>query len=257
VRVTLVPSSIAANGGAEPCQYLITYLMNETLAIDAGSLGVYGTPAQQALVKHVLISHTHIDHTASLPIFVENAYEARSDCVTIHGSAEVLDSLRRDMFNDRIWPDFVALSKGRAPFLKFNRLEPFQPVVLQGLTITPVPVNHVVPTFGFVVSEVDSTVVIASDTAPTDDLWRVANNAPGLAAVILEAAFPNGMSELAAISKHLTPELFGREVAKLDRPVTVIAVHLKARYREQIVAELRALGLPNLEIGTFGKAYTW
>ncbi|MBV8077799.1 MAG: hypothetical protein JO284_15435 [Planctomycetaceae bacterium] len=61
MKVTLVPSSIAS-GDEHPSQYLISYLINETLAIDAGSLGLYGTPQQQAMIKHVLISHTHIDH---------------------------------------------------------------------------------------------------------------------------------------------------------------------------------------------------
>ena len=74
MRVTLVPSSIALNG-EEPSQYLISYLINDAVAIDAGSLGLYGSPRRQAAIKHVLISHTHIDHTATLPIFVENAYE--------------------------------------------------------------------------------------------------------------------------------------------------------------------------------------
>ena len=257
MRVTLVPSSIAAEAREEPVQYLITYLFNETLAIDAGSLGFFGTPQQQARVRHVLISHTHVDHTASLPIFVENAYEAKAECVTIHGSDDVLESLQRDVFNDRTWPDFVALSTGPNPLLKLERLEPFRPVVLEGLRIMPVPVDHVVPTFGFVVGDAGATVVIASDTGPTDDLWRVANAAPNLAAVYLEASFPDAMSELAARAMHLTPALFGREVGKLSRPVPVVAVHIKARYRTEIVAELHALGLSNVEIGRYGLPYDW
>ncbi len=256
MKVTLVPSSIAW-AGEEPSQYLISYLLNETLAIDAGSLGVYGTPQSQAKIKHVLISHTHIDHTATLPIFLENAYEAKADCVTVHGSDAVLASLRNDIFNDRTWPDFVALSEGIAPFLKLERLEPGQPVELEGLKITPVEVNHVVPTMGFLVEDATAAVVIASDTGPTEELWRVANAAPHLKAVFLEAAFPDAMSELAGIAKHLTPALFGLEVQKLSKPVEIIAVHIKARFRAQILTELAALGLPNLEIGEFGKAYEW
>ena len=61
--------------------------------VDAGSLGFYQSAQEQSRVRHVLITHTHIDHVASLPIFVENAYEGKADCVTVHGSAEVLDSL--------------------------------------------------------------------------------------------------------------------------------------------------------------------
>jgi ribonuclease BN (tRNA processing enzyme) len=257
VRVTVVPSSIPREGGGEPGQYLISYVINDTLAVDAGSLGFYGTPWEQARVRHVLISHTHIDHTASLAIFLENAYEAKADCVVVHGSAAVLDGLQRDLFNDRTWPDFVALSKIMPPFLKLTQLEPFRPVEIDGLTITPVPVDHVVPTFGFVISDASSTIVIASDTGPTHDLWRVANASPNLAAVFLEATFPNALAPLAAEAKHLTPAQFGVEVGKLTRPVPVIAVHLKTRFRELIVAELAALELANVELGRSGVTYEW
>ena len=75
MKVTLIPSSMSMDG-VEQNQYLISYLINDTLAVDAGGLGFYGSPEQQARVKHVLISHTHADHVASLPIFVENAFEA-------------------------------------------------------------------------------------------------------------------------------------------------------------------------------------
>jgi ribonuclease BN (tRNA processing enzyme) len=256
MRVTLVPSCITSEG-EEPSQYLISYLINETLAIDAGSLGIHGSPRKQAAVRHVLISHTHIDHTATLPIFVENAYEARSDCVTVHGSDPVLESLRRDIFNDRTWPDFVALSNGAFPFLRLERLEPGRPVELEGLRITPIPVNHVVPTLGFLIEDERAAVLIASDTGPTETLWEHANASPKLKAVYLEAAFPNALGRLAESSKHLTPALFGREAAKLTRPATIVAVHIKARYREQVLGELHELGLPNLEIGVLGKPYEW
>ena len=252
----LVPSSIVTDG-EEPSQYLISYLINDSVAIDAGSLGIHGSPSKQAKIKHVLISHTHIDHTATLPIFVENAYEGKSDCVTIHGSETVLESLRGDIFNDRTWPDFVALSEGSAPFLRLERLEPERPLELEGLKITPISVNHVVPTLGFLVEDSRSAVLIASDTGPTDLLWDHANQADHLDAVFLEAAFPNEMSELASISKHLTPALFGLEVQKLKRKAAVIAVHIKARYRKQILRELSELELSNLQIGQFGMTYDW
>lgn len=256
MKLTIVPSSVPSMG-EQPSQYLISYLINDTLAVDAGSLGLYGTPHTQAKIQHVLISHTHIDHTATLPIFLENAYEAKADCVTVHGSDAVLESLQGDIFNDRTWPDFVALSGGAAPFLKLARLEPGRPVDLEGLRITPVEVNHVVPTLGFLIEDDDVAVVIASDTGPTEELWKLANESRKLKAVFLEAAFPNALSDLARVSKHLTPALFGAEVRKLKRPTTVVAVHIKARYRAQILEELNALGLPNLEIGALGRAYTW
>ena len=103
-----------------------------------------------------------------------------------------------------------------------------------------------------------SSIVIASDTGPTDGLWKVARDRPRLKAVFLEAAFPNAMTGLANLSKHLTPAMFGEEARKLGRDdVALVVVHIKPRFRDQILAELEALNLPNLVIGRFNATYTY
>jgi ribonuclease BN (tRNA processing enzyme) len=256
VEITLLPSGFARRG-KEPGLYLTSYLVNGTLAVDAGALGVYRTPPDQARVRHVLLSHTHIDHLATLPLFVENAYEGKRDSVVLHGSEAVLDSLRRDVFNGRLWPDFIALSPPDAPFLRLAPLRAGEAVELDGLRITPVAVNHVVPTLGFILEDGTGAVVITSDTGPTEELWERANRLDNLKAVFLEAAFPNHMTRLAEISKHLTPAMFAVEVGKLRRPARVIAVHIKARFHAEIVAELTALGLDNVEVARPGQPYTF
>jgi cAMP phosphodiesterase len=253
MRVLLVPSSVSLEG--EDQQFLSSYLINDAVAIDAGSIGFFGTAQQQAKIKHVFLSHTHIDHTASLPIFLENVYEAEQDCVTIHGSREVLDCLQTDMFNDRVWPDFIRLSKEEAPFLKLHTLEAGKSIQVDGLQITPVPVNHIVPTFGFVIEDEASAIIIASDTGPTLAVWEFGNQVKNLKAVFLEATFPEAMAHLAQISKHLTPTMFAHELQKLNGRPTIIAVHIKARFLNQIVTELKALAIPDLEIGLSGTTY--
>ena len=257
MKVTLIPSSVSADG-VDQNQYSICYLINDTLAVDAGGLGFYGTPQDQAKIKDVLISHTHADHVASLPIFIENAYEGGPNPPTVHGSSHVLDSLQRDMFNGRIWPDFIAMSVNQGPFLRLNEIESGRPLTLQGLKITPIAVDHLVPTLGFIVDDGTSSIVIASDTGPTDELWKIARDETRLRAVFLEASFPNAMTGLANLSRHLTPALFGEEARKLDRPdVDLVVVHIKPRYRPQIVRELEDLGLANLSIGRFNVPYAY
>jgi ribonuclease BN (tRNA processing enzyme) len=256
MRITLVPSSVTERGLGQH-QYLTSYQINDTLAIDAGSLGFAGTAPEQARIKHVLLTHTHMDHIASLPIFVENAYEGKNHCVTIHGSEATLGCLGKDIFNDRVWPDFLRLSTDQVTLLKTAVLESDKAIELEGLRITPVPVDHVVPTFGFVVEAKDAAVVIVGDTGPTEAIWKYANRTANLKAVFLEATFPNSMAPLADASKHLTPALFAREIEKLKRPVLVVAVHIKARFQAEVIQELETLGLPNLEIGCLGKAYTF
>src|SRR5262245_2733392 len=208
-------------------QFTTSAVINETIAVDAGSLGFYLSPQEQARIRHVFLSHTHIDHVASLPIFVENAYEGKADCVTIHGSADVLDSCQRDLFNDRIWPDFIGLSKNsQKPFLKISRFDPGQTIELEGLRIRAISINHVVPTVGYLIEDAHSAVGFASDTGPTEEFWKVANETPNLKGVFIEACFPNHMSWLADVSKHLTPALLAEELKKLTRQVRLIIIHI-------------------------------
>jgi len=254
VKVTLLPSTTHDAGETAP-HYLTTYLINDALAVDAGGLGLWGTPADQARIRHVLISHSHIDHIASLPVFLENAYEGRSESVVVHASDAVLDSLRQDIFNGRVWPDFLALSPPGAPFLRLATLRPGEPVELGGLRITPVPVNHVVPTLGFLIEDESSAVVIASDTGPTEEIWERADQVANLRAIFLEVTFPEALASLAAVVKHLTPGSFALELKKLKQRPIAFAVHIKARYYDQVVRELRALGLSNVEIALAGHPY--
>lgn len=254
MKITLVPSSVSS-GPAAQNQFMTSFLVDDSIAIDAGSLGFFGSPQEQARVKHVILTHTHIDHIASLPVFVENAYEAKRDSVVIHGSDDVLDCLRTDIFNDRVWPDFIRLSNPAAPLMRFERIEAYRPFELEGLKFTPVPVDHLVPTLGLIIEGPGAAVVIPSDTGPTEEIWERTNATPNLKAVFLEAAFPNALGWLADVSKHLTPTLFGGEARKVKSDVRLLAVHIKARYIDEIASELESLGLADLEICQPGVPY--
>jgi len=238
-------------------QYVSSYLINRTVAIDAGCLGLHGTPQDQEAVRHLFLTHSHSDHTATLPIFLENAWTPVGDGPRIYGSSETLDGVQRYIFNDVMWPDFIALSKKMRPFLHMCPLQAETEVKVEGLHITPVQVDHLVPTFGYVISDSRSAIIVAGDTGPTNRLWEFAWRTTGLRAIFLEACFPNSMRQLAETSCHLTPEMFCREVAKMPAGVKVVAVHIKVRYRDEVVSELRALGLPDLEIGEGEKEYNF
>jgi len=254
VKITLVPSAVAMGAGA-PGFFLSSYLIDEIVAIDAGGIGFIDDLSTQLRIEHIFITHSHIDHIASLPILLDTVFEAGGRCVTVHAGRATLESLRRDVFNDRVWPDFISMSEKGMPFVKLESLEPGRPVRAAGLRLIPLAVDHVVPTLGFLVEAPGVTVAIPSDTGPTDSFWRAAGEAPDLKAVFLEASFPNAMSELALASKHLTPAMFAAEARKLGRSVPFVAVHIKARWYEQVVAELNALDTPDVRIGRQGETY--
>ena len=51
---------ILGSSGGDPGarQYVSSYLINDSIAIDAGCLGFHGSPDQQARVRHVFLTHS-------------------------------------------------------------------------------------------------------------------------------------------------------------------------------------------------------
>ncbi len=252
MKLTLIESSV---GPGPRQQILASYLINDDVVIDAGSVGFFSPLEVQKKVRHVFISHSHIDHIASLPIFVDNVYEQGPGCPTIYASRHTLSCLQSDIFNDRLWPDMVRLSMQESPFLRFIEAENEVSVDTGDVRVTPVLLDHLVPTFGFIVADDHSAIAIVSDTSPTERIWELINETPNLKAVFLEASFPNHMEWLAERAMHLTPALFSAEQAKLKPDVPVIAVHIKTAFDEQVKSELRALNLPRVQIADPGHTY--
>jgi len=126
------------------------------------------------------------------------------------------------------------------------------------LRVTAVPVNHIVPTVGLLISDDKTTVAFSSDTAETEEFWALINGAPRLDALFIDASFPNAMSGLAPASKHLTPAMLSHELTKLSHNgIDVLAVHIKPAYRETVVRELSELKIDNLSVMETGRVYEW
>jgi ribonuclease BN (tRNA processing enzyme) len=246
---------LGCSGGPGGGQYVSTYVINGTVAIDAGCLGLNGSPEQQSRVAHVFLTHAHADHIASLPFFIENVWCATPGCPIVYGSSPTLQAIRRSIFNNEVWPDFVAMSEHMHPFLCLHTLQPEVPVAAAGLLVTPVMVDHSIPTFAYIVREGETVVIFAADSAPTTRLWQLAREMTGVQAVFLEASFPNRMRAVADASMHLTSDLFGEEAAKVPPGARIIAVHLKVRHRDEIIRELASLSLSSVEIGECERTY--
>jgi len=251
MRIELLPSS---HPGAD-AQFLTSYLVNDEVAIDAGSIGLLADLRRQQRIRHVFITHEHLDHIATLPIFLENVYEPGPASVEVLAAADVLEFLHADIFNGRVWPDFFELSRPEDSFLTTTPLELLRPVQRAGLTITPVRVAHGVDTLGLVVDDGAAAVAFPSDTGPTDDFWTQLSRCDHLRAVFLEASFPAAHADLAAITGHHSTKTFAAEIKKLRRDVRWIVVHRKPRYAAEIARELDSLGLPNVELVQPGGVY--
>jgi ribonuclease BN (tRNA processing enzyme) len=258
VKIQLLPSTFDEQGRATQEQRLTCYLIDDCVAIDAGSLGLSVSDEQRNCVRDIIVTHPHMDHIASLPIFVDDLFGFLESPIRIHATEEVINVLERDVFNWTVYPRFSELKNERGPVMEYMPFTTGIEFQVAHLRVTAVNVNHIVPTVGMIVTDGHKTVAFSSDTAETEDFWKLVNSTPQLDALLIEASFPNAMAELAETSRHFTPESLSRELRKLDHNgIDILTVHLKPAYRERVARELKALAIPKLEIMETGRTYEW
>jgi len=258
LKIQLLPSSFDAAGRATPAQRLTCFLIDEKVSVDAGSIGLALSEAQRCTVRDIIVTHPHMDHIASLPIFVDDLFGELTEPIRIHATQEVVDLLERDVFNDNVYPRFAELRNQHGPVMEYVPFNVGEEFSIAHLRATAVAVNHIVPTVGLVVTDGKSTVAFSSDTAATNEFWTLINNTPKLDALFIEASFPNSMDELAKASKHLTPQSMAAELTKLSHNgIDILAVHLKPAYRATLVSEIHALGIKGLNVMEAGRVYEW
>ena len=146
-----------------------------------------------------------MDHIASLPIFIDDLYPTLTEPMRVHATPEVIERLERDIFNWNVYPRFSELKNEFGVVMKYFPIKTGHEFKVAHLTVKAIPVNHIVPTVGVIVSDGERTVAFSSDTAETDDFWKEVNGLKRLDAILIEASFPNSMANLADVSRHFTP----------------------------------------------------
>jgi cAMP phosphodiesterase len=256
MRVRLLPSNLNDPSHLQP---LTTFLINDTVAVDGGSLGFALGLEGQRLVRKVVVTHTHTDHIATLPVFIAEIFPFLGKPIALYSTAEIIDGLRRHVFNNAIWPDFqqIKLLGGDGAGLQYERMEPMVYFEVENLRMMLVPVNHAVPTVGVLIEDDHSAVLITSDTYHTEEIWKVANQAEKLKAIFVDVSYPNELESLAAASKHLTPQALDIELRKMSRDPQVYAVHLKPQFQAKVVEQLARMKRPGVSACRIGHEYVF
>ncbi|MEP7273372.1 MAG: 3',5'-cyclic-nucleotide phosphodiesterase [Acidobacteriota bacterium] len=250
MRVRIIPST---RDGKH--QLLTSYLINETLAIDAGALAIGLTREEQLALRAIVITHTHLDHTASLPLLITDLFDDLREPIALYATPADFDALRQYIFNPRIWITLETLRNDQTELLEHRPYRSGEMFEVEGLKLLPIPVTHTVLTHGLLIEDETTALLFTSDTGATDRIWQVANECEKLKAVFIDLSFPNALTDLARVSHHHSPETLVAEMKKLRRDVIVYGVHLKAPYRDRIVAEVAALNESRLRIADVGRDY--
>jgi ribonuclease BN (tRNA processing enzyme) len=246
---------LGAYGGQSDRCRTTCLVINGSLAIDAGSLAQALPIERQRQIDTILLTHSHMDHTNSLPFFVENVYENGAAEIEIWASAATTYAVRKYLFNNDAWPDFTRLPNNLLPVVRFPELTDEDPVMVKGVRVTPIPVEHRVPTYGFLLEHESSAFLWSSDTGPTYRFWELANQTPNLKAICIETSFDNSMQEIADLSLHLTPRTLRTEVAKFEREVPILIHHMKPPCVDRIRSEVAELADPRIGFLEQGRTY--
>lgn len=233
-----------------------SFLINDNILIDAGSAATSLSLAEQRKIDYIFISHSHLDHVKDICFLADNVFTHRRKPVELISTFEILDLLRKHLFNNKIWPDFTTISNGRCPILSYRPIE--NSFKIGSVEVKIYPVRHPVPAVGFILKDKGkNSLLITGDTGPTDLLWEEANKEPHLKAVLTEIAFPNRLEKVAELAGHFTPAMFKAEMTKLKKSVPLLIYHLKPEYLGELKREIKALKIPKLKLIKTKQRYTF
>lgn len=219
---------LGCSGGIGGNLRTTSLLLNQDILIDAGTGVGDLSLAEMRKIDHVFLTHSHLDHIASIPLMVDSVGFTRDTPLVVHGTAETLAILRQHVFNWQIWPDFSEIMNEEQPCMRYEQIEPGKTVQLPGGgSITPIQVNHVVPAVGFHLDSGTASLVFTGDTTSCAGLWEYVNRIDSLRYLIVETAFPNREHDLAVRAKHYCPDLLMRDLAQFKLDPRILITHMK------------------------------
>lgn len=232
---------LGAYGASDATHNLTGYLIEDRIAVDAGTLTSKLTLLQQAKIEVIFVTHAHADHIRDLPDLIQNRFSQNAPPLKILASKDVMERLRAHVFNGEVWPDFeqfLSPETGK-PAIHYRALTPGKRIVESGAGFTAVNVTHSVVAAGVMLDLDGQAIVFTGDTGPTREIWKRANKAENVVAVITEASFPNDYQTLAHESGHLTPQTLAQELTKIEVDAPVYASHRKLPYERKIESEIK------------------
>lgn len=230
---------LGCSGGVGNDLRTTSLLLDDDILIDAGSGVGELTLDEMRKIRHVFLTHSHLDHFSFLPLLVDSIFPSIRDPLIVHGQPVTLQALQTHVFNWTIWPDFAKLPTEDKPVMQYRTLTPGDVFELEGRTLEMIEVNHIVPGVGYRVACASGAFAFSGDTTTNDNFWEVLNGHDRLDLLLVEAAFANADIELSKRSGHYTAELLAADLKKLKHQPDVYITHNKPGHESVIMAECR------------------
>jgi ribonuclease BN (tRNA processing enzyme) len=218
-----------------------SFLIDDDVLVDAGTGVGDLTLDEMNRVGHVLLTHSHLDHVAALPLMIDAVASQLMQPVQVYALPGTIAALKRHIFNDVIWPDFSRIPSTASPFLSFQEIEVGQTLEIAGKHVEVLPAVHTVPAAGFAVSTgTGGCWVFTGDTERNPAFWQRLNEL-NVAALVIETAFSNREKDLAQRSLHLSPQALANELDGIDKRkrFPIFITHTKPAETELIMTEIQ------------------
>jgi len=217
-----------------------SFLVDGDLLVDAGT-GVGDLALHEMRgIEHVLLTHSHLDHVAALPLMIDAIGSQLTKPVKVHALPGTNSALKAHIFNNVIWPDFSRIPSPEAPFISFHEIQVGQILGITGKTVEVLPAVHTVPAVGYAVTAGKGCWVFTGDTERNPAFWQRINQM-NVAALVIETAFSNREKDLAHRSLHLSPNALADELDCIDKSKSfpIFITHTKPAETELIMTEIQ------------------
>jgi len=236
---------LGCSGGIGQGLKTTTFLVDDTLLLDAGT-GVELLTMERLLnIRDVVITHGHLDHIIGLPLMISTIFDQHQAPINVYALPEVITALKEHIFNWTIWPDFTTLPEEN-PIIRLHSVNVGDILNLQGKVIEVIPATHPTPTAGYLIKETAHSFLFTGDSGLNKTLATLLNqHQPEL--LIIDVSFADESTPLAEQSGHLTPAMLAQQLMSLEYTPRIAITHLKPGVEDRIIQQCHRL-LPNQQI---------
>lgn len=230
---------LGCSGGIGAGARTTAMLVDNDVLIDAGT-GIGDLSLEDCdTIRHVFLTHAHLDHIAGLPMLADRVFDENFDePLTVYARTETLKAVQDHLFNDVIWPDFGKLPSPENPMLRYHACRPGDTITVGDRDFSAVDVVHSVPSLGYLVQNSHGAFAVSGDTKTNETLWPALNACDDLRLLVIEVSFPDEMRDLAASSGHYTPKTLADDLKHLQHEPEIWLTGMKPGEEERIYAQV-------------------
>lgn len=231
--------TLGCSGGIGAGSRTSAMLIDNDVLIDAGT-GIGDLALEELFsIRHVFLTHAHLDHIAGLPMLVDANFEEDFEVpVTVYARTETLEAISAHLFNDVIWPDFTKLPSADNAMLQFQVCNPGDTITIGHRNFNAVDVSHSVPSLGYTVQNSGGVFAVSGDTKTNETLWPALNDCDDLRALVIEVSFPDELEALATTSGHYTPRTMCADLQRLRHEPEIWLTGMKPGEEERILRQV-------------------